>query len=89
VDSAGLSAASSTLASLFAIFLILGGAAVLLRRWRARLPAGNLQGAINIIAQRPLGGQHALVIAEAEGCRFLIGVSRNGLTAIGRLDAHE
>jgi flagellar biogenesis protein FliO len=45
------------------------------------------QGAISIIATRPLGGQHSLMIAEVEGSRFLIGLSRDGMTAIGRLGA--
>ncbi len=48
-----------------------------------------MQGPINIIANRQLGGQHSLIIAEAEGVKFLIGVSRNGMTAIGRLNAHD
>lgn len=48
-----------------------------------------MQAAINIISSRPLGGQHSLVVAEAEGVRFLIGISRDGMTAIGRLNAHD
>ena len=91
MDSTSLSAAASTLASLLAILFVLAGAAFLLRRLRARLPGGaaKMQGTINIIASRPLGGQHSLIIAEAQGETFLIGVSREGMTAIGRLHAHD
>jgi flagellar biogenesis protein FliO len=91
VDSIGLSAASSTLASLLAILALLAGAAFVARHLRARLPGGDTkpQAAISIVASRPLGGQHSLIIAEAAGSRFLIGVSRTGMTAIGRLDAHD
>lgn len=91
MDGANLSAAASTLASLLAILLVLAGAALLLRRLRARLPGAGvkIQGAISILSSRPLGGQHSLIIAEAEGARFLIGVSREGMTAIGRLNAHD
>jgi flagellar biogenesis protein FliO len=91
VDSSSISAAASTIASLLAILFVLAGAAFLLRRLRAKLPGGiaKMQGPINIIANRQLGGQHSLIIAEAEGVKFLIGVSRNGMTAIGRLNAHD
>jgi flagellar biogenesis protein FliO len=91
VDSTSISAAASTIASLLAMLFLLAGVAFLLRRLRARLPGGDtkMQGAISIIASRPLGGQHSLIIAEAAGTRFLIGVSREGMTAIGRLNAHD
>ena len=90
MDGASLSAAASTLASLLVIFLLLAGAAFLLRLLRAKLPGGvKTQGAISIIASHPLGGQHALMIAEVEGVRFLIGVSRDSMTAIGRLGTHD
>lgn len=48
-----------------------------------------MQGPISIIASRPLGGQHSLIIAEVEGARFLIGVSRESMATIGRLGAHD
>jgi len=91
VDSTGISAAASTLASLLAILFVLAGAAFLVRRLRARLPGGQakMQAGISIIANRPLGGQHSLIIAEAEGEKFLIGVSRDSMTTIGRLNAHD
>ena len=89
MDGTSLSAAASTIASLLIILFVLAGAAYALRRLRARLPGGRpgAAGAIAIIASRPLGGQHSLVIAEAEGVRFLIGISRTGITSIGRLNA--
>jgi len=90
MEGTGLPEAGSTLASLLAIFLLLGGAALLLRRFRARLPGSmKLQGAISIVASRPLGGQHTLVVAEVEGEKFLLGVSRNGMTALGRLGGYD
>jgi len=77
--------------SLIVIFGVLIGATFLLRRlrgtaWGQRTTA---QTQIELIASRPLGGQNTLIIAEAEGHRFLIGVSRGGIAAIGRLDGHE
>ena len=90
MDGTSIPAAASTLASLLVILLVLAGAAFLLRRLRARLPGGaHMQGTIGIIASRALGGQHSLVIAEVGGARFLIGVSRDTMTSIARLDAHE
>lgn len=91
MDSASLSAAASTLASLLAILFVLAGAALLLRRFRAKLPGGaaNMQAPISIIASRPLGAQQSLIIAEAEGCRFLLGISRGGIVTIGRLGSHD
>jgi flagellar biogenesis protein FliO len=81
----------SSLASLIVIFGVLIGATFLLRRlrgtaWGQRAVA---QTQIKLIASRPLGGHNTLVIAEAEGQRFLIGVSRGGIAAIGRLDGRE
>lgn len=81
----------SSLASLIVIFGVLIGATFLVRRlrgtaWGQRAAA---QTQIKLIASRPLGGQNTLVIAEAEGQRFLIGVSRGGIAAIGRLDGRE
>ncbi len=86
-----LSAAISSAGSLIVIVALLAGAAVVLRRlrntgWGQRAAAQNQ---IKLIASRAMGGQNTLVIAEAEGKRFLIGVSRAGISAIGRLDADE
>jgi flagellar biosynthetic protein FliO len=87
MDSAILSLAASTLSSLLLIFAVLFGAAYLLRRfrgtpWRARTQAPS---AIQLIATRPLGSQNSLVIVQVESQRFLIGISRSGMTAIGKL----
>lgn len=88
MDGASLSTAASSLASLLGILLILALVAFVLRRLRARLPRSGAKtpGGIDIIASRLLGGQQSLVIAEADGVRFLIGVSRAGITCIGRLN---
>jgi flagellar biogenesis protein FliO len=86
-----LGAAAASLASLLAILLLLAAVALALRRVRARLNtnASNLQGNISIIANKPLGGQHMLIIAEAQGQRFLIGVSRDGMDCLGTLNRHD
>jgi flagellar biogenesis protein FliO len=89
VDTASIGSAASTIASLLAILGVLTGAAFVLRRLRGTAWGRKLNAAtspITLLATRPLGGQHSLVIAEAEGKRFLIGISRTGMTAIGRLD---
>jgi flagellar biogenesis protein FliO len=86
MDSASLAATASTLA---ALLVLLAGAAWLARRLRGRLPGRGNDGAIAIIASRALGGGHVLVIAEAGGKRFLIGVSRAQMSVLGRLSAHD
>ena len=92
MDTASLSSAASSIAALLVILFTLAGAAFFLRRLRGTAWGQKLNAVaqpINVLATRPLGGQHSLVIAEAEGQRFLIGVSRSGITAIGRLNAHD
>ena len=81
----------SSLGSLAVIFAVLFGVAFALRRLRAS-GWGQRAGApspISVVASRSLGGQNMLVIAQAEGQRFLIGVSRAGIASIGRLDSDE
>lgn len=90
MDSSGIGIVASSLGSLGVIFVVLIGVTFGLRRlrgtaWGQRAAA---QTHIKVIASRPLGGQNTLVIAEAEGQRFLIGVSRHGIAAIGRLNEH-
>lgn len=82
---------ASSVTSLVVIFGVLIGATFLLRRLRGTTwgQRATAQTQINLIASRSLGGQNTLVIVQAEGSRFLIGVGRNGMTAIGRLDDHE
>jgi flagellar biogenesis protein FliO len=91
LGSSEIGLAASSLGSLGIIFLVLIGATLGVRRLRGTAWAqrATAQTAIKVISSRPLGGQNTLVIAEAEGQRFLIGVSRHGISAIGRLDGHE
>ncbi|MBB5373729.1 flagellar biosynthetic protein FliO [Acidocella aromatica] len=92
MDTASLSSAASSIAALLVILFVLVGAAFLLRRLRGTAWGQKLNAAtqpISVLATRQLGAQHSLVIAEAEGQRFLIGVSRGGITAIGRLCGHD
>lgn len=91
MDSIGYGALASICTSLLVILGGLFGAAVLIRRLRAT-PWGQRSAAaspITILASRVIGHQASLVIAEAQGQRFLIGISRTGIAAIGRLDLHE
>ncbi len=78
--------AVSALVSLIGIFAVLTAAMLLARRLRNTSIGRKAAGAITVVAARSLGGHNTLVIAQAEGRRFLIGVGRNGMTAIGRLD---
>jgi len=92
MDTTSLSSAASTIASLLVILFALAGAAFLARRFRGTAWGQKLNAAtspISLLATRSLGGQHSLAIAEADGQRFLIGISRTGITAIGRLDSHD
>jgi len=92
VDTVSLSGAASTIASLLVILFALAGAAFLARRFRGTAWGQKLSvttSPISLVATRSLGGQHSLAIAEADGKRFLIGISRTGITAIGRLDSHD
>ena len=91
MSGASLTATSSTLASLLAILFALAGAAWLAKRLRGRLPGGGAHSnaAISIVSSRPLGGMHSLIIAEADGQRFLIGLSRGQITTIGRLNRND
>jgi flagellar biogenesis protein FliO len=79
----------SATASLVIILGLLAAALFVARRLRSA--QGFLRNSrtapINIIATRALGPQTALLIIEAEGQIFLIGTSRGGMTAIGRLGA--
>ena len=89
MDNPGLSLALSSVVSLIVIIGALGGATYLARRlrntgWGQRASTQN--NSIKLIATRPLGPQSSLVIVEAEGKRFLVGISRTGMTAIGRVD---
>jgi flagellar biogenesis protein FliO len=84
-----LSLAASSISALLVILGVLVAAGFLARRlrgagWGQQAAQG---GQIDIVASRALGGQHMLVIAQADGQRFLIGVSRGGMVTIGRLDA--
>jgi len=78
---------ASSIISLLVIFGLLIIVTILLHRFR-NTAWGKRAGAspITLVASRPLGGQHSLIIAEVAGERFLIGISRNSMTAIARLD---
>jgi flagellar biogenesis protein FliO len=81
------SAAASSIAALLALALLAAGAAFLCRRLRPRLGTGT--SAITLVATRPLGAHCSLVIAEADGKRFFLGIGHGFITNIARLDDHE
>lgn len=95
MDTENISAAASAFSSLLIILGLLAVAAFLARRFRGRvsglraggMPSGNMP--VSILSSRSLGGQHNLVVAHANGQHFLLGVSRNGITLISRLDANN
>jgi flagellar protein FliO/FliZ len=91
MGSPGIGTLLSALGSLLAIFSVLIAATFALRRLRStqwgQRPANP--AAIKLIATRPLGGQNTLVIAEVANQRFLIGISRTSISAIGKLDGDE
>jgi flagellar biogenesis protein FliO len=77
----------SVLVSLIVILGFVFAGAILARRWRLGVPlrGRGAEPAIRIVTARSIGWQASLQIVEAEGQRFLIGASRAGITAIGRL----
>ncbi|GLR67539.1 hypothetical protein GCM10010909_22200 [Acidocella aquatica] len=91
MDSSGLDLVASSLLSLSVLFGVLLGAMFLLRRLRATAWGRRNAGPspIKIIASRAMGGQNTLVIAEVEGQRFLLGVSRGGIARIGQVGGDE
>ncbi|MBU6396813.1 MAG: flagellar biosynthetic protein FliO [Rhodospirillales bacterium] len=91
MDTETISGAASTIASLLILLGLLAALAFLARRFKGRFPGSKAGGnmPVSILSSRPLGGQHSLVIAEADGQRFLLGVSRGGIALITRLETHE
>lgn len=91
MDTESISGAASTIASLLIILFLFVGLAFLARRLKGRIPGSKAGGnmPVAILSSRPLGGQHSLIVAQADGQRFLLGVSRGGIALISRLGAHE
>lgn len=87
-----ISAASSTILSLLIILGLLVICAYFAKRF-LRYQNGNKKASgtmlISILCSRSLGAQQNLVVAEANGQIFLLGVSRNGITLISRLEHCE
>ena len=88
MDTETISGAASTIASLLIILGLRVALAFLARRLKGRIPGSKASGKmpVSILSSRPLGGQHSLVVAEADGKRFLLGVSRGGISLITKLD---
>lgn len=91
VDSETVSAAISMIVSLL---VILGGLVVcafLIKKYKNRVGLDKTSGGmkISILSTRSLGMQQSLVVAEADGKYFLLGICKAGITLISRLDSHE
>lgn len=92
MDTEITSAAASTILSLLLILGLLAVCAYFAKRFlRPQFinKKTNMAMSISILCSRSLGGQQNLVVAEAMGKIFLLGVSRNGVTLISRLDHYE
>lgn len=91
MDTETISAAVSVIISLLVILGLLVGCAFLAKRFRNRLGIDKAAGAmkISILSTRSLGVQQSLVVAEANGECFLLGVCKGGVTLISRLNSHE
>lgn len=92
MDTEIISAASSTILSLLVILGLLVICAYFAKRFlRHQNGSKKANGTmlISILCSRPLGAQQNLVVAEAKGQIFLLGVGRNGITLISRLEHHE
>lgn len=91
MDTETISAATSIIVSLLIILGLLVVCAFLAKRVRLRLGGDKAAGGmrISILSTRSLGLQQSLVVAEANGEYFLLGVCKGGITLISRLDGHE
>lgn len=91
MDTETISAATSMVISLLVILGLLVGCAYLAKRFRTRLGVDktNSNIKISILSTKTLGMQQSLVVAEADGQRFLLGVSKGAIELISRLDHHE
>lgn len=88
MDTETISAATSMIVSLLVILGLLIVGAFLAKRVRGRLGADKAAGGmkISILSTRSLGLQQSLVVAEANGEYFLLGICKGGITLISRLN---
>ena len=91
MDTETVSASVSVIISLLVILGLLAGFAFFVKRFRNRLGIDKVAGGmkISVLSTRSLGIQQSLVVAEANGEYFLLGVCKGGITLISRLNSHE
>lgn len=91
MDAITISTATSMIISLLVIFALLFIFAFFVKKYRLRLGVAKSYSNINIsvLSTFSLGLQQSLVVAEADGQRFLLGVFKGGITLISQLDRHD
>jgi flagellar biogenesis protein FliO len=69
------------------VFAVIGLVALLLGLlwWLKARPGVGGEGAIRLLAMRPLGGKRLLALVEVEHERFLLGLTDESITCLGRL----
>jgi flagellar biogenesis protein FliO len=69
------------------VFAVVGILALLLGLlwWLKARPGVGGEGAIRLVAMRPLGGKRLLALVEVERERFLLGLTDENITCLGRL----
>lgn len=90
----GTETISAAISMIVSLLVILGGlviCAFLIKKYKNRVGIDKASGGmrISILSTRSLGMQQSLVVAEADGKYFLLGVCKTGITLISRLDDHE
>ncbi len=75
-----------SLAALAAVLALFAGLVWLLRRWQQRMPHASTGGEMRVAARCAIDARHSVVELEAGGRRWLVGVSPEGLTALGDYD---
>ena len=76
-----------SLTALAAVLALFAGLVWLLRRMQQRLPAAGGASRIRLAGRCAIDARHSVVEVEAGGRRWLVGVSPEGLTALGDYDA--
>lgn len=88
MDSITIYTFTSVIISLFVIFSFLFLFSFFVKKYKIRLGKSKAFSDINIsiLSNISIGLQQSLVIVEADGHRFLLGVFKGGITLISQLD---
>lgn len=73
----------------FGVFAVIGLLALALGVlwWVKARPGMGGEGPIRLVAMRPLGGKRLVALVEVESERFLLGMTDDNITCLGRLEA--